>query len=231
MCSRLNSLLSLIVSICTLYYVVHISLDTKIDTFQHPLEQEDKKNLFFSPNSNPVINSLDYDLKCKLYEDSIMNPKVKKLGDLFNINIGLIHDQVTSLIIIYIVIIILIVLILFISILLSNTKNFLFVCLFCGALIATGGLIITNILLIFRIFGTFYKSDIFNFVQFLSCKNVNRQAFGKHLYVEDLQYHFIRFVFFGILSLLFTSGSNSRNNENNNRQQENADDIELTNTE
>ena len=52
-----------------------------------------------------------------------------------------------------------------------------------------------------------------------------------HLYVEDLQYHFIRFVFFGILSLLFTSGSNSRNNENNNRQQENADDIELTNTE
>ena len=226
MCTKPGSILTLIISIFTLYYLICISSDTKIDTFQIPFKEGEKEELFHSLNKNPIIESLENSLKCELYKDSIMNPKVKKLGDVFNINIALIHQRSTYLIIIYAAVIISVVLfILFIAIS-AKYKNLYFACLSCCLIIASIALAIINVILMTKFFILLYKSDVAAFIEFLSCKNVNREAFSSHLYVEDLEYHFIRFIIFGILSFLL----NTRNNDNENKREQtnnNSNDIEL----
>ena len=229
MALKFGSLIVLIVSIFTLYFVICISQDTKIDTFQQPFDKGEKEILFYSPNPDPLINSLEFNLKCELYKENIMNPKVTKLGDIFNINIELIHNQVIWLIIIYILVIILLLLFFLFTIISVKKQNLYFACLSCCTILATVILAIINMILIYRFFITFYKSDISNFVEFLSCKNVKIEAFSKHFYVKDLDYHFTRFIIFGIITILLSTNSRKENNENNKQQNQNNNDIELVN--
>ena len=103
MANKFLSVFGLGLSIATLVYLFNIRSDTQIDTFQQPFQpgQKDKLFTFFSN-----ITSADIGIKCELYEEAILSPKVKKLGDVFYLNIESIHTKSTQLLILYIVVII-----------------------------------------------------------------------------------------------------------------------------
>ena len=103
MANKFLSVFGLGLSIATLVYLFNIRSDTQIDTFQQPFQPGQKDKLFtFYSN----ITSSNIGIKCELYERAIMNPKVKKLGDVFYLNIESIHTKSTQLLILYIVVII-----------------------------------------------------------------------------------------------------------------------------
>ena len=226
MCNRFELILSIVVSICTIYYAFCIFKNTSKDTFQQPFVEGEKESLFYDPSTNPIINSLESNLKCELFRDAIMNPKVKKMGDFFYVNIGDIHDKITSFLIIYIIFTIIIIVFFFLSFFSSKLN---IVCLggfTCCIVMAIFVLIFTYLVVIYKILIQLYKSDIYNFVNLLSCKNINREAFGKHLYVEELQDHFSKLLFFCFLGLLLNKSSNN-SNQNNSQEQKNQNEIEL----
>ena len=99
----LSILCGLFISIGALVYLIKIRSDTKVDTFQQPFQPGQKDKLFtFYSN----ITSANIGIKCELYERAILNPKVKKLGDVFYLNIESIHTRSTQLLILYVVLIV-----------------------------------------------------------------------------------------------------------------------------
>ena len=80
MLTKFSSLLGLYISISALVYLIKIRSDIKFDTFQEPflVGQKDKLFTFYSN-----ITSANIGIKCELYEEAILNPKVNKLGDVF----------------------------------------------------------------------------------------------------------------------------------------------------
>ena len=87
------SLIGLVFSILSLVYLFKIRSDTNDNIFKQPIVPSIKEKFFYSTNTTPAVNPADISIKCELYQESIMNPKVTMLGDVFNLNIDNIHSK------------------------------------------------------------------------------------------------------------------------------------------
>ena len=111
----------LVMSILLLFWSIPVYLLTKKDNFQLNLKPEDKKNLlipldqievkfspmkFLSDIKRKRYNKFSNFMKCQDYEEWIMDESVKKLGTVFKINVELIHELISKIIIMLILIIV-----------------------------------------------------------------------------------------------------------------------------
>ena len=215
------SFIGLVISICVLVYLFKIRSDTKEDLFQQPIDPALKGKFFYSTNTTPAINPAEVGIKCELYQEVIMNPKVTKLGDFFNLNIESIHSKANMLLLIGILAIIMLLLTIVALFFLEQTKSLLFIFLTCILSLGNVALIICNLVVSILFFLSYYNGDTYRFVEFLSCKNVNKSEFGNYLFAEKLKTHFTVFVVLNIINLYMNSKVNTTANSNNQQQQQN----------
>ena len=224
----LSILCGLFISIGALVYLIKIRSDTKVDTFQQPFQPGQKDKLFtFYSN----ITSANIGIKCELYERAILNPKVKKLGDVFYLNIESIHTRSTQLLILYVVLIVYSFLTILSSIYcLEVIQSFGALCFACLIFLGNFSLLILSIVLYILMILSFYKGDTQRFIEYLSCANVNREEFGNYLFAEKLNRDFKIFIILHLISLFLSYNSNRNKNKNKkiNENRENSEKNEKT---
>ena len=214
MCSRIIPLFGFIISICSIVYLFKLRSDTKEDLFQQQFELEKKEKLFYQMNLSSIALS-DKLIKCELYQEAIMNPKVNKLGVIFNLNIKNIHKRTTQLIIVFILVIIFLFLPLLMLYLYAKTKSaFIFVFAYI-ILLANFVLYFVNFFITIFLVVDFYKGDTYRFLDFLDCKNVNKDELNNYLYAKKLKNDFIVFIILNIISSMMNYKSNEFTPANN----------------
>ncbi len=224
MANKFLSVFGLGLSIATLVYLFNIRSDTQIDTFQQPFQpgQKDKLFTFFSN-----ITSADIGIKCELYEEAILSPKVKKLGDVFYLNIESIHTKSTQLLILYIVVIIALFLTILSMYCLEATQSFGALCFACLIILGNFALLILNFVLSVLMVLSFYKGDTQRFVDYLSCANVNREEFGNYLFAEKLNKDFKIFIILNLISSFLNYNSNRDKKINENKEKNETKRVEI----
>ena len=224
MANKFLSVLGLGLSIATLVYLFNIRADTQVDTFQQPFQlgQKDKLYTFFSN-----ITSADIGIKCELYEEAILSPKVKKLGDVFYLNIESIHTKSTQLLILYIVVIVALFLTILSMYCLEATQSFGALCFACLIILGNFALLILNFVLSVLMVLSFYKGDTQRFVDYLSCANVNRDEFGNYLFAEKLNKDFKIFIILNLISLFLNYNSSRDQKINENKEKNETKRVEI----
>ena len=224
MANKFLSVLGLGLSIATLVYLFNIRADTQVDTFQQPFQpgQKDKLYTFFSN-----ITSADIGIKCELYEEAILSPKVKKLGDVFYLNIESIHSKSTQLLILYIVVIVALFLTILSMYCLEATQSFGALCFACLIILGNFALLILNFVLSVLMVLSFYKGDTQRFVDYLSCANVNRDEFGNYLFAEKLNKDFKIFIILNLISLFLNYNSSRDQKINENKEKNETKRVEI----
>ena len=220
----LSILCGLFISIGAFVYLIKIRSDTKVDAFQQPFQPGQKDKLFtFYSN----ITSANIGIKCELYEEAILNPKVNKLGDVFYLNIESIHTKSTQLLILYIVVIV----VLFLTILsmycLEATQSFGALCFACLIILGNFALLILNFVLSVLMVLSFYKGDTHRFIEYLSCANVNREEFGNYLFAEKLNKDFKIFIILNLISLFLNYNSSRDQKINENKEKNETKRVEI----
>ena len=226
MCQYIRSIISFALTITVIVFIFLIRSDTSENYFNEQLTQEEKNKFFYNPGTNPLIQPSEIGIKCQMYQNTIMDEKVTKLGDVFDLNIELIHERTTSLLIIWISILIFIIFYFVCFFANIRTQNMAIICLSCCFLIGSFIFGAANFIFLYKLILAFYYSDMNQFVQFLKCRNVVREGFNKYLYVEDLHFHISLFI---ICSLIQIGLSCSNNNDEKRREINNNDGIELEN--
>ncbi len=224
MANKFLSVFGLGLSIATLVYLFNIRSDTQIDTFQQPFQpgQKDKLFTFFSN-----ITSADIGIKCELYEEAILSPKVKKLGDVFYLNIESIHTKSTQLLILYIVVIIALFLTILSMYCLEATQSFGALCFACLIILGNFAILILNFVLSVLMVLSFYKGDTHRFIEYLSCANVNREEFGNYLFAEKLNKDFKIFIILNLISLFLNYNSNRDKKITENKEKNETKRVEI----
>ena len=97
MCNFIKSYIRILLSIAVLYQILKIKSATEKNPFDKELYLEDKTKFFFGPDADSLINPSEIGIKCRMYQNAIMEPSVTKLGDLFDLNIEQIHDKISTL--------------------------------------------------------------------------------------------------------------------------------------
>ena len=82
------------------------------------------------------------------------------------------------------------------------------------SLLANYALYIANFIITVLLVLSFYKGDTYRFLDFLSCKNVNKDEFGDYLYARKIKNDFIIFIILDIISSLINYQSNQFNPTN-----------------
>ena len=226
MCQYIRSIISFALTITVIVFIFLIRSDTSENYFNEQLTQEEKNKFFYNPGTNPLIQPSEIGIKCQMYQNTIMDEKVTKLGDVFDLNIELIHERTTSLLIIWISCLIFIIFYFVCFFANIRTQNMAIICLSCCFLIGSFIFAAANFIYLYKLILAFYYSDMNQFVQFLKCRNVVREGFNKYLYVEDLHFHISLFI---ICSLIQIGLSCSNNNDEKRREINNNDGIELEN--
>ena len=222
MCSRIIPLFGLIISICSIVYLFKLRSDTKEDLFQQQIEIGKKEKIFYQMNLSSVALT-DKLIKCELYQEAIMNPKVNKLGVIFNLNIENIHKRATQLIIIFILVIVFLFLPLLMLYLYAKTKSAVIFVLAYIILLANFVLYFVNFIITIFLVVDFYKGDTYRFLDFLECKNVNKDELNNYLFAKKLKNDFIIFIILNIVSSMMNYKSNEfapSNNRQRRRQNE-----------
>ena len=75
-----------------------IRSETSKNYFNEQLTQEEKNKFFYNPGTNPLIQPSEIGIKCQMLQNTIMDEKVTKLGDVFELNIEIIHEKTGALI-------------------------------------------------------------------------------------------------------------------------------------
>ena len=216
MCKCLISTLGFIVSLLALYYLILVYRDTKIDVFQKPIEPGEKEKYFIDPALNPD-QMLKYDQQCQAYQDIIMNPNTKKLGDVFNLNVEAVHNNSFYIIFINLFVIFFYAFIFIALIFLALASN----SMACFAIIvvilslAAFIIMIIGFIYFFVIIHNFYSGDTNAYISFLDCKNVNYSGFGKYRIVEEFKSDFKWFMIYYTFSMIFSFFTNKKDNNNN----------------
>ena len=222
MCSRIIPLFGFIISICSIVYLFKLRSDTKEDLFQQQIEIGKKEKLFYQMNFSSIALT-DKLIKCELYQEAIMNPKVNKLGVIFNLNIENIHKRATQLIIIFILVIVFLFLPLLMLYLYAKTKSAVIFVLAYIILLANFVLYFVNFIITIFLVVDFYKGDTYRFLDFLECKNVNKDELNNYLFAKKLKNDFIIFIILNIVSSMMNYKSNEfapSNNRQRRRQNE-----------
>ena len=225
MCKRIRSILNFSLLLAVIVLVFLIRSDTSKNYFNEQLTQEEKNIFFYNTETNPLLQPSEIGIKCQMYQNIIMDERVTKLGDVFNLNIELIHDKTTALLILWISCLIFTIFCMICFFANIRTQNVTIICLSCCMLIGSFIFAIANFILLYKLILAFYYSDMNQFVQFLKCRNVVREGFSKYLYIEDLHYHIALFILCSIVQM----GMQFNNNNDENRRERNNNDIELEN--
>ena len=216
MCKHIRSILNFSLLLAVIVLVFLIRSDTSKNYFNEQLTQEEKNIFFYNTETNPLLQPSEIGIKCQMYQNIILDERVTKLGDVFNLNIELIHDKTTALLILWISCLIFTIFCMICFFANIRTQNVTIICLSCCMLIGSFIFAIANFILLYKLILAFYYSDMNQFVQFLKCRNVVREGFSKYLYIEDLHYHIALFILCSIVQM----GMQLSNNNN---------DIELAN--
>ena len=227
MCKRIRSILNFSLLLAVIVLVFLIRSDTSKNYFNEQLTQEEKNIFFYNTETNPLLQPSEIGIKCQMYQNIIMDERVTKLGDVFNLNIELIHDKTTALLILWISCLIFTIFCMICFFANIRTQNVTIICLSCCMLIGSFIFAIANFILLYKLILAFYYSDMNQFVQFLKCRNVVREGFSKYLYIEDLHYHIALFILCSIVQMGMQLSNNNNNDEN--RRERNNNDIELGN--
>ena len=189
----------LVSTIILIVIIAFISFKTRLDIFQKPLSIGEKRNIFKPLNTTHPINSSEIGIKCEMYQNTIMNDRVSKLGDVFNIKLKSIHEKISTLLlsILFTFIFLFSISVWYIISSLINSLSLVFIAYLLLA--ASAGSFVVVLIMLYKIFISFYKTDIFQFIAFLDCKNVNRDGLNKYLVVEDIYYYFRAMIIFGIV--------------------------------
>ena len=226
MCKRVRSILNFSLLLAVIVLVFVIRSDTSKNYFNEQLTQEEKNIFFYNTETNPLLQPSEIGIKCQMYQNIIMDERVTKLGDVFNLNIELIHDKTTALLILWISCLIFTIFCMICFFANIRTQNVTIICLSCCMLIGSFIFAIANFILLYKLILAFYYSDMNQFVQFLKCRNVVREGFSKYLYIEDLHYHIALFI---LCSIVQMGMQLSNNNNDENRRERNNNDVELEN--
>ena len=226
MCKRIRSILNFSLLLAVIVLVFLIRSDTSKNYFNEQLTQEEKNIFFYNSETNPLLQPSEIGIKCQMYQNIILDERVTKLGDVFNLNIELIHDKTTALLILWISCLIFTIFCMICFFANIRTQNVTIICLSCCMLIGSFIFAIANFILLYKLILAFYYSDMNQFVQFLKCRNVVREGFSKYLYIEDLHYHIALFI---LCSIVQMGMQLSNNNNDENRRGRNNNDIELAN--
>ena len=227
MWQKIKSILSFCLSLAVIIFIFLIRTNTSKNYFNEQLTQEEKNKFFYNTETNPLIKQSEIGIKCQMYQNIIMDEKITKLGDVFNLNIEIIHGKTTSFIIIWIVLFLFSAFnsCCFVFALSIQNKTILYICL-TSILISYFTSYIVIFILLYKLILAFYYSDMNQFVQFLKCRNVVREGFSKYLYIEDLHYHIALFI---LCSIVQMGMQLSNNNNDENRRERNNNDVELQN--
>ena len=226
MCKRIRSILNFSLLLAVIVLVFLIRSDTSKNYFNEQLTQEEKNIFFYNTETNPLLQPSEIGIKCQMYQNIIMDERVTTLGDVFNLNIELIHDKTTALLILWISCLIFTIFCMICFFANIRTQNVTIICLSCCMLIGSFIFAIANFILLYKLILAFYYSDMNQFVQFLKCRNVVREGFSKYLYIEDLHYHIALFI---LCSIVQMGMQLSNNNNDENRRERNNNDVELEN--
>ena len=226
MCKRIRSILNFSLLLAVIVLVFLIRSDTSKNYFNEQLTQEEKNIFFYNTETNPLLQPSEIGIKCQMYQNIILDERVTKLGDVFNLNIELIHDKTTALLILWISCLIFTIFCMICFFANIRTQNVTIICLSCCMLIGSFIFTIANFILLYKLILAFYYSDMNQFVQFLKCRNVVREGFSKYLYIEDLHYHIALFI---LCSIVQMGMQVSNNNNDENRRERNNNDVELEN--
>ena len=231
MCKRIRSILNFSLLLAVIVLVFLIRSDTSKNYFNEQLTQEEKNIFFYNTETNPLIKQSEIGIKCQMYQNIIMDEKITKLGDVFNLNIEIIHGKTTSFIIIWIVLFLFSAFnsCCFVFALSIQNKTILYICL-TSILISYFTSYIVIFILLYKLILAFYYSDMNQFVQFLKCRNVVKEGFIKYLYMENLQYYLVLFIICVIIDTGFNF-SNYVNNITEKRSERNNNENELENIE
>jgi hypothetical protein len=210
MCKAILNLIGFVTAILTIIYLFRVYHDTEIDIFQQEFQIGEKEKFFIDPTVNPY-QILKEDLKCKSYESLIMDPKTKKLGDVFHLNFDAINYRASLMVVLYITVFIFIVfsvlyaiIIAFVPIL-TDICTIFFVLFSMVVYFAMAFLVFLFIMIIY----SYYAGDTKTYVDFLSCKNVNYEGFRRYRTVENFKSNFTRFMWYYITSVLIGFITNS----------------------
>ena len=225
--SLFSLFIGLLISIIAMIYLFKIRSDTNNNIFQQIIEPSMKEKFFYSINTTPAVNPAEVSIKCELYQNAIMNPKLTKLGDLFDLNIEDIHSKANLLLLFAILAIISMLLTVFSLVLLEKIQSYFYICLII--ILAFGIMVLgfSNLVLTILFFFSFYNGDTNKFVEFLSCKNVNRNEFSDYLFAEKLKKDFTIFIIFNIINSLINSKMNQNKNSNRQKPQRNGGQNEV----
>ena len=226
MCKHIRSILNFSLLLAVIVLVFLIRSDTSKNYFNEQLTQEEKNIFFYNSETNPLLQPSEIGIKCQMYQNIILDERVTKLGDVFNLNIELIHDKTTALLILWISCLIFTIFCMICFFANIRTQNVTIICLSCCMLIGSFIFAIANFILLYKLILAFYYSDMNQFVQFLKCRNVVREGFSKYLYIEDLHYHIALFI---LCSIVQMGMQVSNNNNDENRRERNNNDVELEN--
>ena len=226
MCKHIRSILNFSLLLAVIVLVFLIRSDTSKNYFNEQLTQEEKNIFFYNTKTNPLLQPSEIGIKCQMYQNIIMDKRVTTLGDVFNLNIELIHDKTTALLILWISCLIFTIFCMICFFANIRTQNVTIICLSCCMLIGSFIFAIANFILLYKLILAFYYSDMNQFVQFLKCRNVVREGFSKYLYIEDLHYHIALFI---LCSIVQMGMQLSNNNNDENRRERNNNDVELQN--
>ena len=227
MCDYIRSIISIGFSILIFVSIFQILSDTKNDAFEQQISLGEKEKMFYGTNTNPLIDFSIIGIKCEMYQNIIMDPKISKMGEVFNLNIKLIHDKIYSILIVEVLAFVFLVFYFICMIISVKNKSLSLACLSCIMIIASIGFSVANFIYLYKVIMIFYHSDMNQFMEFLKCKNINRDGFEKYLYAEELNNHFTRFVILSVIHILWNLSS-SQPNKKNEESQGNNNDIELT---
>ena len=226
MCKHIRSILNFSLLLAVIVLVFLIRSDTSKNYFNEQLTQEEKNIFFYNTETNPLLQPSEIGIKCQMYQNIILDERVTKLGDVFNLNIELIHDKTTALLILWISCLIFTIFCMICFFANIRTQNVTIICLSCCMLIGSFIFAIANFILLYKLILAFYYSDMNQFVQFLKCRNVVREGFSKYLYIENLHYHIALFI---LCSIVQMGMQVSNNNNDENRRERNNNDVELEN--
>ena len=228
MCEFIISIIKISVTIFLFINIFKVLSDTKHDAFQQPFAPGEKEILFYTKETNPLLNPAEISIKCEMYQNSIMSPKVSKLGEVFDLNIELIHEKIGRLLILVGLSFIFLVFYFICYIISIRRRSTSFACLSCIMILVSISFAVAMFVLLYKLIVIFYKSDMKNFIEFMKCKNVNRAGFGNYLYAEDLYEHFIWFVITNFIHIFLNLSTSSNNKNEQSSTTENNQDIELT---
>ena len=215
MCKSIFSILGFVSTILAFIYLIKVYGDTKIDIFQENIIPGEKDNYFIDPALNPD-QTLKYDQYCKVYQEIIMSPNTKKLGDVFTLNTESIHNQSFYLIFInlYILLFYVFLFVAFILFIIAPPRaGCIAIVLVILTLILFVIMIIANILFFILIYN-YYNGDTSIYNSFLQCRNVNYEGFRRYRIVEVFRKDFIYFMTYNIISIISSFFANRKSDTN-----------------